>query len=264
MYKALILIGLAFSFSFSEPAEESGAFFCGISGNLALPAKMSKETYVKDFGFGARLGIRTKVLRGLHGSSVYWCFDMDRMEVDQYKEKANIYSSYLGYEGWIFFLKFGTGFGALYFDLPSSIYRDFGNSTLTELLHKNKKLKYSNYMLFGVALPLQRFFKPSFIDRWTLDYEFRIVSAEYAWMFWHDLVSTLIAAASFEICDQIAEVLEEKNMKWTPLIIRATSVGILAGYWAVDYEYHNWPWNDPPPYRMYKHSICVSFEFGRE
>jgi len=239
----------------------NAGFYLGINGNYSNPVRLSADNYSAAPGLGGRIGLNMNGLRGFVGWSMFLAFDKNAMELKNSSVQADVYDAYLGFEAILFSVKYGVGIGGLSLSLPDHKFDELGGTTLTELAHENGRVQMCQSVWTGLRVPIP--VENDFWNRWSMDYEYRMISADRAWMFWHDLVSSLIVGVGYDIGQNISEALLKKDMEVASVIVSFATIGMAAMYWYYDYEYHNWPWNDEPPFRMHRHSICLNFQFKR-
>lgn len=252
---ALVVVFNAFSADYSDAKT---GFYLGLSGNYSNPARLSKINYCSAPGYGGRIGTYMSAARGFVGMSFFLAMEQNAIDLKNSSIRADIYDAYFGVEAILLSIKYGFGVGGLKFSLPGPTNT---TNTLTELGFENKRIQMCQSVWTGIHIPIP--VENNFLNRWSMDYEYRMLSADRAWMFWHDLVSSMIVGVVFDIGSKIADVLEKENMGLSSTLLTYATVGLAAGYWYLDYDYHNWPWHDERPFRVHRHAIVLNFQISR-
>lgn len=261
-----LFLAVAFSvssFGYDSDYDETvtACFFLGLEGNYSMPVRLSEKSYSSSDGYGSRIGFRTSGLRGFVGADIYLAMEKNAIKLKNQPVVADVYHSYFGWQAILYGFKVGMGIGGLKFDLPAKAFNDLGGTTLTELNNENRKIQMAQTFMVGARMPIP--VENDFLNRWAVDYEYKFVSADRAWMFWHDLISSSIVALGADLAANVAKGLEKKDFKITSLLLQAAIIGFIGSYWYYDYEYHNWPFKDESPYRMHAQAIVISYDFKR-
>lgn len=258
---AFSLFAAGYSYSSENDESANAGFFFGANANYASPARLSATSYQGAWGEGGRIGICINGLKGFVGGSFFLSLDKDAIKLKNYPQMADIYHSYFGAEAVLFGLKYGVGIGGLKLAVPQNVYDAEGKSTLTELRGENRMVQLSKCFWLGAKIPIP--VENDFWNRWSIDYEYRMISADRAWMFWHDVLSSAIMTTSYDLAHNVAKTLAEKGQSATSLLVTAASVGLIFSYWYYDYDYHHWPFRDESPFRLHRHAIVLNFEFKK-
>lgn len=246
--------------SYYDDGDGEVGLFLGFSGNYSNPVRLSEKSYNSFYGFGGKVGLSSYSLRGFLGSSFLLSGEMNRMKLKETSAIANVYDIFIGMEKNFFIFKYGGGFGGLKLSMPSKTFDSLGGTTLTELRHENKMIqKCENYWV-GIHIPIPT--DNDFWNRLNLGYEYRAISADRAWMFWHDLGSGFIMTLCLAIPSAITGELREKSLAGA-VFAEIIETGIASALIYADYNRHNFPWKDEKPFRMHRHSISLDFQIVR-
>jgi hypothetical protein len=250
-----------YNYNSTDNRDANTGFFLALGGTYSNPVRLSEKNYSGDQGYQAKIGLNINVLNGFIGSAFFFGTENNKLKLKNTSVLANVQEMYFGWEMVLFAVKYGMSIGGLKFAMPDQTFNSLGGTTLTELAHENKKIQMCQSIWVGAKIPIP--VENNLLNRFSVDYDYRMISADRAWMFWHDMLSSVIMGACLDLSGELINKLGGKGSIGTTTILALARLGIGAMYWYNDYQYHNWPWKDESPFRIHRHAVSVTFQFKR-
>jgi len=254
---------------------ESHIVFTG-SGALTSPRRLFADSYDKANGlsFGIGLALTPEGMSNVHVGTYAFTFFRDKFEVsDKIGNKFNLddkaTASVSGFQvgsrfgvplvlskSFVLTPYLGSDWGGARFSISDKTYNKFGKSTLSELKSENNKIQMSQNFKVGLFV--------TGISNLSLEYSYNFMDVERAWMVWHSLISEIIGKTLINGIPQIfiAGVSEEThNSLGFGLGVLAYKIATSAIWYNLNYENHNWPFDDDAPLRYRRQMVTVNLYF---
>ncbi|HTX86634.1 MAG TPA: hypothetical protein VMC41_01025 [Candidatus Nanoarchaeia archaeon] len=236
-------------------------FYLALNANISSPGRMSKSNYGSGAGMGGQLGLKMDSLNGWLGGTLFLSYDDAPLKLENSGSIAQVYQVYLGLAANILIIRMGIGWGLLKFSLPAKVFDSLGGTTLTELNQNNNRWEFSEYLSLGVHVPLP--VKNDIANRFSLDYDYRFISADRAMMVWHGMLSSLVVDACIAVASGLAQKFLGKDSDPADIVSAIMVVGGTFAYWYYNYDYHNWPFHDAAPFRYGINTVLLSYKINR-
>ncbi len=201
-------------------------------------------------------------------------YNQDRMKFKEEDQNANLYSYGIGlnyglsniiYSGYEVFLT--------HFQIDDDLYKKLGNNTLSEMGTSNKGVRVGSAYRLGIQVPIKSF---------SIGYEYNLVSVVRNYHFGYRFVSGFIQTVPIVVVESLLKNAMKKNLerklrRWTNgrkkfdlkkekrklivkyVVLNIAMTGANYGFYHLNYERPDWPFNRSKPLYYHKHNITFSF-----